>query len=143
MNIDILTITLLFLFFPGIICAVIVARLTTHRDLKPLDYFIPSLIYGSLIFVIYNVLSELWNSKLPEAWELPIYDILPIKDKLDSVISIYAIAIAIIIALFLAFYFSELLNKNFLLSLPKFLRIRKNLADGDVCSLLINPEHPE
>ena len=140
MNIDILTIKLLFLFLPGIICAVIVARLTTHRDLKPLDYFIPSLIYGSLIFVIYNLLSELWNSILPEAWELPKYDILPTKDNLDSVISIYAIAIAIIIGVIVAFVLSAIINKKLLHRLAKLLRITRKFGDRDVWSFIMNSE---
>ena len=143
MNIDILTIKLLFLFLPGIICAVIVARLTTHRDLKPLDYFIPSLIYGSLIFVIYNLLSELWNSILPEAWELPKYDILPTKDNLDSVISIYAIVIAIIIGVIVAFGISAIINKKLLHRLARSLRITRKFGDRDVWSYIMNSDGTE
>ena len=55
MNLNVFTVT--FLLLPGLICAVLVAKLTTHRELKPVEFLIPSFIYGFLIYLCYGRLS--------------------------------------------------------------------------------------
>lgn len=53
MDISELTIKLLLLFFPGIVCYLIVDALIVHRERKLHEIFLLSFVYGVLAYVIY------------------------------------------------------------------------------------------
>ena len=56
-----LTIKLLLLFFPGIVCFLIVDALIVHRARKLHELVLLSFVYGLLSYVVYAVLKALWG----------------------------------------------------------------------------------
>lgn len=144
MNINFLTISLLFLFLPGLICAVLVAKLTTHRELKPTDFLIPSFIFGFLIFVGYLAIAKFWNLIFEDHWHLPSYNIFPQDPKISELeISTTSLGVAILIGFFVALIFSVAINKKLLHRFARKFGITRKFADRDVWSYIMNSDETD
>lgn len=48
-----LTLRLLLLFLPGLLCAFLVAKLTVHRETKPFQLMLAAFVYGCLCYLLY------------------------------------------------------------------------------------------
>ncbi|MBD3675708.1 MAG: hypothetical protein HUJ26_19525 [Planctomycetaceae bacterium] len=59
MNVSELTVRLLLLFFPGIICHIVVEWFTVHRERKPHQVFLLCFVYGMLAYCLYHAASQI------------------------------------------------------------------------------------
>lgn len=68
MSLDVLTIKLLFLFFPGIICAYIVDKLTVHEPRNEFHFMLRSFVFGLSSYFLYwiaiKAINQFVNSSL-------------------------------------------------------------------------------
>lgn len=139
MTLNELTVRLLFLFLPGIVCSLIVAQLTTHRDLRPADHIIPSFIYGFLVYVIYSAVAAGWDT-LNWAGQLPRYELVPADVSPARGIAPVSILVSICIAPVLAFALSAVKNHKLVNRTARAMRVTKKFGDRDVWSFLMNSE---
>jgi hypothetical protein len=58
----------LLLFFPGIICALVVNALTVHRERKPFDLFLLSFVFGVAAYFEYWVIARTIGPWLSKTW---------------------------------------------------------------------------
>lgn len=143
MNLNELTIRLIILFLPGILCSLIVARLTTHRDLRPSDHIIPSLVYGFLVFVAYTIIARLWNSWAEMDFHLPTYQLIPTADSQSRAVPVRAIVFALLVAFGFAFLLAALRNHKVLNRTARLLRVTRKFGDRDVWSYVMNLKDTE
>jgi len=140
MSLNELTVRLLFLFLPGIVCSLVVAHLTTHRDLQSADHIIPSFLFGFLVYILYSGTAYLWNDVLGLI-ELPAYELIPAEGTPATGISALAILVSIVLALVLAFVISALKNRKILNRLARRLSVTQKFGDRDVWSYMMNSEN--
>ena len=135
MDVNVITVTLFFLFLPGLVCALLVSKLTTHRDLKPVDYLIPSFVYGFFVFVSYSWIAAI----LADTIKFPPYNVLEFaRADANRFTSPQSLLIAILIAVVLAFVIAALINSKSLFRLARALRVTRKFGDRDVWSYLMN-----
>jgi hypothetical protein len=142
MNLNELTVRLLFLFLPGIVCSLVVAHLTTHRDLRPADHVIPSFLFGFLVYVLYSGTAAVWNGMLAFG-DLPPYELIPGEGTPATGISALAILVSIVLATALAFVLSALKNRKVLNRIARVLRVTRKFGDRDVWSYMMNSDNLE
>jgi len=138
MQINFFAVAFFLLLLPGLVCAVIVSRLTTHRDRKPADFLIPSFIYGFFIFVAYQWLAgPLSALGLP----LPRYSLIPLPGQTSEFdISPHGITIAIAIGILLSGMVSAAINHKLLHRLGRAIRVTNKFADRDVWSYMMTSD---
>jgi hypothetical protein len=142
MNLNELTVRLLFLFLPGIVCSLVVAHLTTHRELRPADHFIPSFLFGFLVYVLYSGTAAVWNRMLVLG-DLPPYDLIPGEGAPATGISAQAILVSIVLAMALAFVMSALKNRKTLNRVARAFGVTRKFGDRDVWSYIMNSDNLE
>jgi hypothetical protein len=138
MNLNELTIRLLILFLPGILCSLIVAKLTTHRDMRPLDHVIPSLLSGFLVFLTYSLFIRLWNPALRWWLYFPPYQLLPDPSGTPHSVPNRAIAVALLLSVPVAFAVAALRNHRVLTAVARNLKVTRKFDDRDVWSYVMN-----
>jgi hypothetical protein len=140
MELSTLAIRVLLLFFPGVICALLVDALTVHRERTPAQFLTHSFVLGLGSYLSLNFVRDIvfqiahsagWRRPLPVTF----FDAL-IDEKLR--ISWGEIALATLAAVVLGIGVSAALNHQFIHTAANRLRITKKFGDLDVWALLFN-----
>jgi hypothetical protein len=138
-----LTVRLMLIFFPGIVCFFIFDSFTAHRERKAHEILLLSYIYGILSYSIFAIISWpirgvslLWQrSGHPRAWELSVFNWLSDSNaKLDF----WEIIAATVIAFALAFVLSLCHRKKLLHAIGQRLKVSSKFAELDVWNFAFN-----
>ena len=134
MKLDDFTLTVVFLFFPGLVCALVASRLTTHQERKPTEFVIPSLIYGILIYVIYSWAATIFDAEL----SLPHINILSVESRLLVAESPIVLTVATGIGIVLAFIAGAGINHKILHRFARSILVTNKFGDKDVWTYVMN-----
>lgn len=145
MDISELTLRLLLLFVPGIICFLIVEELTTHRERKTHEVVFLILLLGTLSYLIYGGLAAVgvfvFSSHRFEAaaYSGPRFfeSLTDPKSKLDF----FEIGFVTIVSAALGIFWSFCDNRKFLYRLGTRLSITNKFGDPDVWTRTLNTEN--
>jgi putative flippase GtrA len=137
-----LTVRLLLIFFPGIICFFIMDAFIVHRDRKAHEILLFSYIYGILSYLIYGLffipLRMMTTSVKPginAPWDLSVFKWLSDpKAQLD----VLEIVCASIIGVVLAFILSFCVKKKFLHTIAQRFGVTNKFAETDVWNFSFN-----
>ena len=124
MELSILTIKLLFIFFPGIIASGIFYKLTTHKDYSTTEYIVSGFIYGVVSYLILDLF-------------IKVDFIECIFDKNESINSnqiIYASLIGVTIGIIMVVFKTYELTYR----LARFFKITKTFSEDNVWSHVLN-----
>lgn len=140
MNLTELTIRLLLLFFPGLIAALLINNLTTHKRPDFNVYILHSFILGMLSYFVANLLLLLnnWYLKMngfQSNGELSFFQSL--TDNTVS-ISYKEVVVVTVIAFILAIIISLILNRGWFHWLARKAKITNQFGEGDVWQYLFN-----
>jgi hypothetical protein len=146
-----LTIRLLILFFPGIICHFIVDALTVHRERRLFQVVLFGYVYGVLSYVVYAILHALFHSVLGVFMASIANDGALDADASGTGVSLFSsitdsteplnfseIAIVTVIAVVLAFVLTFASQQKWLHRMAASLRVTKKFGDANVWSLALN-----
>lgn len=140
MEISEVTVRLLLVFFPGIICAIIVDALTVHRERKLWSFVLNSFVLG---LGCYLVTFALWRLFAPGQVTI-MESLLHLKAKEGKeAIAVVEIVVATVLSVPLAFGLSYLSNHKVLHRLAQRLGVTKKFGDPDVWGWLFNSKFPE
>lgn len=153
MDITELSIHLLILFFPGIICFYIVESLTVHRDRLAYQVFLLSYVYGALSYATYGILATASNalffsSYRPETNELHV----PLKNTLSFARALHdpkitpdyrEIAYVTIVSILLALLISYLVRRKLLHNFAKTFKISTKFGELDVWQYAMESENTD
>lgn len=138
MNLNEVTIGILFLFLPGIIASLAVANLTTHRTLRPADHVLPSFIYGFVVHVLYNFGAQSWNSVLVEIYEFPEYRIVPLSGGGSQSVPTEAILYGVLVSLVFSLCMAAAINRKIWNRIARATGVTRKFGDRDVWSYIMN-----
>jgi len=127
-----ITFTLVLLFLPGIICALLVESLTPTREWGALRFSLYSLVLGLTCYLIYAICLAAWRHQ----WPPTISFVKALSNPND--VSYGEIASATVIAVVLGIGVTAALSKHWLHRLAKFLRVSYKFGDMDVWSHTFN-----
>ena len=138
-----LTVRLMLIFFPGIICFFVFDAFTVHRERKAHEILLLSYIYGIISYFIYGVLlvplrimvsfGQRGRFLLP--WDLSVFNWLSdSRAQLDF----WEIVAATVIAFVLAFILSFFHRKKLLHTLGQRLKVTTKFAELDVWNFAFN-----
>jgi hypothetical protein len=136
MKLDDFTLTIVFLFFPGLVCALIVSRLTTHLERRPTDFIIPSLVYGIVIYVGYSWLATGMDATIP----IPHINILASDSRRLVAQDPFVLTAATALGVILAFIIAAALNHKLLHRFARRIRATNKFGDKDVWSYVMNSD---
>jgi len=140
MEISEVTVRLLLIFFPGIICAMITDALTVHRERKLWSFLLNSFVLGLSTYIL---TFALWQLLAP--CQVTIMEsLLQLKangGKEDP--AVVEIVAAILLSIPLALGVSYASNHKVLHRFGQWLRITKKFGDLDVWGYLFNSDIPE
>ena len=136
-----LTVRLMLIFFPGIICFFVFDAFTAHRERKVYEILLCSYIYGMLSYFIYGLLlflgltiSLAWGGGI-RSWKIPVFGWLAdVKTELDFL----PIAAATVIAFVLAFVLSFCHRKKLLHTIGQRFEVTTKFAELDVWNFAFN-----
>ena len=140
MELSTLTIRVLLLFFPGVICALLVDALTVHRERTAAQFLTHSFVLGLGSYLSLNLLRDVglqiahwagWRRPLPVTF----FDAL-VNEKLR--ISWGEIALATLASVVLGIGVSAALNHQVIHTAANRLRISRKFGNLDVWGLLFN-----
>jgi len=135
MQLNFLGIAFFLLLLPGLVCAVIVSRLTTHRERKSSEYVIPSLIYGFIVFVAYRWIATALSAI---GVSLPEFNLIPRPEQASGLaLSPMGISIAMLLGLGLSFCAAACINHKVLHKAARALGVTRKFADRDVWSYMM------
>lgn len=140
MELSTLTVRVLLLFFPGVICAMLVDTLTVHRERTSAQLLTHSFVLGLGSYLSLNVLREgwFWIARLtgsPRPLPVTFFDALT-NEKLR--ISWGEIALATVVAVILGIGVSAAINHRLVHEGANSLRVSRRFGDLDVWGLLFN-----
>lgn len=131
MEISELTIRILLLFFPGIICTLIVDSLTVHRERTPFVFAVHSFIFGLSSYLFYYLVKYVLDqipyiSNFVNA-KVMLLDALTKRElDVDYTELIWATVIS---AIPLALFFSRFLNRKYFHHFARFIGVTKKIND--------------
>ena len=142
-----LTIRLLLLFFPGIVCYVTVDTLTVHRDRKTHEVFLLSFVYGVLAYLIYSICKALGNTTLDQVKGLyippPKISFLTALAGDVAKIDVIEICAVTILAVILGIAVSVAFNRYWIHDAARWFKITKKFGQPDVWSFAFNTNEVE
>ena len=137
-----LTVKLLLLFFPGIVCYLIVDALVVHRERKLHEIFLLSFVYGLLSYVVYALVKALFGLSISatEGLRVPpphiaILQSLYIK---DSAVDVVEISLVTGVAVVLGIVVSFALNRYWFHDIARHLKITPKFGQPNVWSFALN-----
>lgn len=131
--IDVFTFRLLFLFFPGIICKLLVDSLVGRKKrLSSLDFFVFSYLYGLAAYLMVYFFTGLIQKDRGD-WS-GIVNLLLDNNAVSPRETLYASVVAV----FLGFLMGYIINKGMLYKVAYRLNVSKRYGDGDVWSFVLN-----
>lgn len=140
MEISEVTVRLLLVFFPGIICAMVVDALTVHRERKLWSFVLNSFVLG---FTCYLLTFALWQVLSPGHVTI-MESLLEVKAKEGKeALAVVEIVVATVLSIPLAFGVSYASNHKLLHRMARGLRVTKKFGDLDVWGYLFNSDIPE
>ncbi|HWB08624.1 MAG TPA: DUF6338 family protein [Pirellulales bacterium] len=143
MELSDLTIRILLLFFPGIICYVIVDALTVHQPRKPFQFVLFSYVLGVLCYVIYGALCKLaaaiadhytWDTTYIPSGDGFLSALTVDGQKLDFA----EIGCVTVLAFVVAFVFAAASNHKLLYRFAGAISVTKQFGDENVWSFVFN-----
>lgn len=140
MQITDLTLRVLLLFFPGIICAILVDMLTTHRERSVATFLVNSFVLGITCYLILYATSHGWQllaswGDLPFTFEIVFFDLLLDKDRRLPWIEIFAAAGA---AIPLGFVIAWVAEHKLIYRIAHGIGVTRKFGDLDVWGFLFN-----
>jgi hypothetical protein len=140
MELSTLTVRVLLLFFPGVICAMLVDTLTVHRERTSAQLLTHSFVLGLGSYLSLNVLRSggFWIARLtgsPRPLPVTFFDALT-DEKLR--ISWGEIALATLVAVILGIGVSAAINHRLVHEVANSLKVSRKFGDLDVWGLLFN-----
>jgi hypothetical protein len=140
MELSTLTVRVLLLFFPGVVCAILVDTLTVHRERTPAQLLTHSFVLGLGSYLSLNVLRSafLWIARLtgsPRPLPVTFFDALT-DEKLR--ISWGEIALGTLAAVILGIGVSAAINHRLVHEIANYLKVSRKFGDLDVWGLLFN-----
>jgi len=144
MNLTEFTARILILFLPGLICEVVVDRLTIHKERSPFRFVINSFLFGVICyagFAAWWLLSDIVASKLG-IWIIVRFwprDLSIFKAMVDpkQAIDFVQVALASLLAFPVSFAFAAGINHKFLHRLAHLIRVTRKFAEQDVWGFLL------
>ncbi len=133
MDLTELTVKLLLLFFPGIICFLLVDALVVHRERKLHEIFLLSFVYGILSYLLYAITAAGWS----RSWPPDVSIFTSLADK-DTAINIADVLFASAVATGLGIAVSVLLNHYWLHDIARSLKITRKFGQANVWSFALN-----
>lgn len=135
-----LTLRVLLLFFPGIICAILVDMLTTHHERSTATFLVNSFVLGITCYLtLYatsyalHLLASWW--RLPFTFEIVFFDLLLDKDKRLPWIEIFSAAGA---AIPLGFLITCVAEHKVVYRIAHRIGVTRKFGDLDVWGFLFN-----
>ncbi len=142
MNLTELTIRLLILFFPGVVCFLIVEALTVHRERKTHEVLFFTFVHGVLCYLIYFVVRMPFGFHSKDEsgsyWTSPTPVFFKCLTDSKSDVSLPEIGWVAFIAVGLAFVWSYLDKKKSLHKLAKWMRVTNKFGEPNVWSHIFN-----
>lgn len=140
MELSTLTVRVLLLFFPGVICAMLVDTLTVHRERTSVQLLTHSFVLGLGSYLSLNALrgGSFWIARLtgsPRPLPVTFFDALT-NEKLR--ISWGEIALATMVGVILAIGVSAAINHRLVHEAANYLKVSRKFGDLDVWGLLFN-----
>jgi Family of unknown function (DUF6338) len=137
-----LTVRLLLIFFPGIICFLIVDAFTVHRERKAHEIVLFSYIYGILSYLIYGLLflplAVIFATLKPGAYKPLDLSVFKWLSDPKAQLDFWEIVFATAIAVCLAFLVSFCIRKKFLHAFAYRLKVTNKFAEADVWNYAFN-----
>jgi hypothetical protein len=136
MNISEFAFKLLLLFTPGVFCAFVVDRLTTHPPKEPFFFLLKAFLYGLCTYFFYwgviHILSIVKIVGHP--------DVFFVKALVDgkanlSIFEIFFVSLSAVPVALIITFFSQ---RNFLTRIGYFLRITKQIGNADIWGYTFN-----
>ena len=127
-----LTVTVIFIFLPGILALIISERLTTHPERKGYELFAYAFVVGCAAHLIYSLISK--SLGLPDDHWLDL--VTSDQSKVQGAVALHTALIGAILGLMVAFC----ANHSFLHRFARIFRITRKFADFDVWSYLMNSD---
>ncbi|MBN8627343.1 MAG: hypothetical protein J0M17_17840 [Planctomycetes bacterium] len=135
MELSELTIRLLLLFFPGIICHLIVDALTVHRT-RRLDHIIlHSFVYGVVCYLVYAVCYSLCHIRIENGILIPSPDGVAFLRTLTdehTPVSIAEVLVVSALSFLVAFLLSYAINHHWIYHIAKKLRVTRRFGQPNV-----------
>jgi len=138
-------IKLILLFLPGIISFLIINILTNHKEFKFYFILIYSLLLGFFNYFIYYLII-LFSNYIAKCFNLNFFKTITFFDFINGVlkeVDFLEIIFVCIISIPVGFIFVYFINRNFLNSFARFLKLTKKYSEVDVWSHLMNLKIPE
>lgn len=140
MELSALTLRVVLLFFPGVVCALIVRALTNRRERATPEFLIDSFVFGISTYLVLAMVRAACAAIARTAdWPLPpritFFDVLTNE---RARISWGEIGSSAIVALLLAAAVSAIANHHLLFRAAGFLRISRKFGDPDVWTYFLN-----
>ncbi len=138
-----LTVRLMLIFFPGIVCFFVFDAFTAHRERKAHEILLLSYLYGIVSYFVFGMLSlpiraivSLWQrGGCLKAWDLSVFNWLSdSRAQLD----LWEIVAATAVAFVLAFVLSYAHRKKLLHALDQRLKVTTKFAELDVWNFAFN-----
>lgn len=136
MNLSELTLKLLLLFVPGIICSCFIDTFTNHKERTKFEFVINSYLYGLLSYGLYwGIVKIFWcSSNIPDN-DLVFLKALVEKDaKINFREIAYACMIAVVVAIVFTYIHTHKLHFKFF----QFIGITKKFGELDVWGFMMN-----
>jgi hypothetical protein len=142
MNMTELTVKLLLLFFPGIVCFLTVDALTVHRERKVHDIFLLAFVYGLLSYLSYAILKALLGMSITADDGLrippPSISIFRSLTNKDTGVDVVEVGFVTVLAVALAVSFSCAQNRYWFHDLARHLKITRKFGQPNVWSFALN-----
>lgn len=146
MNFSELTIRLVLLFFPGIICHLLVDLYTPHRERRTLDVLLHSFVYGISAYLIYSLVLFVFGFQLnPDhvRIDFPKVQFVSSLTNSNASISLSEIGTVAIIGAVLGIGLSYCINKSWHFRPMQKLGVTSKFSDPNVWAFTFNLEDVE
>lgn len=150
MGITELTVRLLLLFFPGVICLFIVEALIVHRERKAHELFIFSYVYGLLSYFVYAVLHAIFAgitgahfSTSETGIVIPLPESIRFSKSLTDAstgIDFLEIGLVTVVAVAVGIGLAYAINHKWLHKLAQHIGVSRKFGDPDVWSFALNSQ---
>ena len=137
-----LTVKLLLLFFPGIVCYLIVEALVVHRERRLYEIVLLSFVYGLLSYVVYASLNALSGLSITANEGLrippPHMALLQCLSCKDNTIDVVEVGLVTGLAVVLGIVVSFALNRYWFHDIARHLKITQKFGQPNVWSFALN-----
>jgi len=142
MDLTDLSVKLLLLFFPGIVCYLTVDALTVHRERKLHEIFLLSFVYGLLSYLVYAVLKAPFGITISAetgfALDAPKVAFLESLTEEQVAINVAEVGIVTVLSLAIGVGVSFALNRYWFHDLARWAGITKKFGQPSVWSFALN-----